>query len=258
MAAATVTEATYRRRHNDLVIDLVAFDGDDTLWHSESEFALTQARVRDILSPYCEPEQLDAHLLEVERRNLDLYGYGAKAFTLSIIETALALAGERLAAADVQAILDAGKTLLTHPVELCVGAAEAVPLAARRWPVVVVTKGDLFHQESKVARSGLGDHLAGVEIVADKTPAAYERVCRRHRARPERLVMVGNSLRSDAAPVLALGGWAVHVPYPLHWELERADDEPTLRAHERFREIDSLRRLPLALDAIDAERPDAS
>lgn len=229
------------------MIDLVAFDGDDTLWHSESEFAVTHQRVRSILAPHCTPAALDDRLQAVERRNLEVYGYGVKAFTLSIIETAVELAGDRLTSADVQAILDAGKDLHAHPVALCEGAAAAVEWAAARWPVVVVTKGELFHQESKVARSGLGDRLAGVEVVSEKGPGAYLNLCRRHRTDPSRLAMIGNSLRSDAAPVLEIGGWAVHVPYPIEWELDRPDDEGALRSHPRFRDVGSLRDVPALL-----------
>jgi putative hydrolase of the HAD superfamily len=232
------------------LIELVAFDGDDTLWHSETEFAVTQDRLRELLAGHCDPSTLDARLLEVERTNLELYGYGAKAFTLSVLETATEIVGDRLTVKDVRAILDIGKDLLSHPVELLAGAADAVQWCAARWPTIVVTKGDLFHQESKVARSGLGDALHAVDIVAEKHPSAYERVCRRHGCSPTAFVMVGNSLRSDIAPVLALGGWGVHVPYPLTWELDRVDDEDALRAHERFRAVTTLADVPAVLDAL--------
>jgi putative hydrolase of the HAD superfamily len=232
------------------VIELVAFDGDDTLWHSESEFAVTQERVRDLLAPHCDPEVLDARLLEVERHNLELYGYGAKAFTLSVLETAVELVGDGLRADDVRGILTIGKDLLAHPVELLAGAADAVAWAAERWPTIIITKGDLFHQESKVARSGLGDVLRGVDVVAEKEAAAYARVCARHGCSPAHLVMVGNSLRSDIEPVLALDGWGVHVPYPLTWDLDVADDEDALRANDRFRAITSLTELPEVVTAL--------
>jgi putative hydrolase of the HAD superfamily len=232
------------------MIELVAFDGDDTLWQSEQQFASVQQQVHDLLAPHCEPTVLEARLLETERRNLDLYGYGAKAFTLSVVETAVELAGDDLTIADVRAILALGKELLGHPIELLDGAAAALEWVSDRWPVVLVTKGDLFHQESKLARSGLGDRFHGIEIVAEKDPATYERVCRRQGVAPDRLVMIGNSLRSDAGPVLALGGWAVHVPHELTWALERADDEPAIRGNPRFRSVASLADVPAALAAI--------
>jgi len=232
------------------LIQLVAFDGDDTLWHSETEFAVTQDRLRDLLAAHCDRATLDARLLDVERRNLELYGYGAKAFTLSVLETATELVGDRLTAGDVRAILAIGKDLLSHPVELLEGAADAVAWSSARWPTVIITKGDLFHQESKVARSGLGDALRGVDIVAEKHPRAYERVCRRHGCPPDQFVMVGNSLRSDIAPVLDLGGFGIHVPYPLTWELDRVDDEDALRAHPRFRAVTTLADVPAVLGAL--------
>jgi putative hydrolase of the HAD superfamily len=232
------------------MIELVAFDGDDTLWQSEQEFAIAQDQLRALLAPQCAADVLDARLLDVERRNLELYGYGAKAFTLSVLETAIELAGDRLTTADVRAILRLGKDLLEHRIELLDGAADALRWVGSRWPMILVTKGDLFHQESKVARSGLGDQFRGIEIVAEKDPATYERVCRRHGTSPDHLVMIGNSLRSDVVPVLELGGWAVHVPHPLTWALEHVDEEEVVLAQARFRAVDSLARLPEVLEAI--------
>ena len=235
------------------MLDAIGFDGDDTLWHSESAFAVTSQRVRDMLAPHVEAATLDARLLDVERANLALYGYGAKAFTLSLIETAIDLAGDQLDIADVRALLEAGKDLLAHPVELLPGARAAVEAArACDLPVLLVTKGDLFHQESKVARSGFGDLVDSVEIVHEKDEGAYGRVLRRHGVRPDRFLMVGNSLRSDAAPVLALGGWAVHVPHELTWELEQVDDDEPIRTSPRFRAVGSLTEVPGVLAELTA------
>jgi len=229
-------------------LQAVGFDGDDTLWQSEAAFAVTQDRVRALLAPHVDPAVLDARLLDVERANLALYGYGAKAFTLSLIETAIDLAGDGLDIADVQALLDAGKELLAHPVELLPGAREAVQAAVDAGQrVLLVTKGDLFHQESKVARSGVGELVDAVEVVAEKDVAGYQRVLRRHGVDPSAFCMVGNSLRSDAAPVLDLGGWAVHVPHELTWALEALDDEGAVRAHDRFRAVASLDEVPAVL-----------
>ena len=223
------------------MIRAVGFDGDDTLWQSETQFHVTQARVRELLADEVPADVLDRRLLEVERANLELYGYGAKAFTLSLIETAIDLAGSRLAIGDVQALLDAGKDLLAHPIELLPGAREAVEAAkGLGLEVLLVTKGDLFHQESKVARSGFGDLVDHVEVVAEKDPATYGRVLRRHGIEPADFLMVGNSLRSDCAPVLALGGRAAFVPHPLTWALEHPDDEEQIRAAPGFVEISSL------------------
>ncbi len=209
--------------------------------------------MRALLAPHVGADLLDARLLEVERANLALYGYGAKAFTLSLIETAIDLAGDQLAIADVQVLLDAGKELLAHPVELLPGARDAVLDASERGlRVLVITKGDLFHQESKVARSGFGDLVSGVEVVAEKDVATYRRVLARHGLDPQRFLMVGNALRSDIAPVLEVGGSAAYVPHPLTWALEHEADERHVRAHPRFRELRSLTDLPrlLAEEAI--------
>lgn len=215
---------------------LVGFDGDDTLWQSEQAFHVAHAEIRELLAAHCDAEELEARLLDVQRVNIRAYGYGAKSFTLSVLETATELAGDRLTVDDVRAILAVGKRLLTHPVELLDGAQETITAVAARYPVVLVTKGDLFHQEAKVAGSGLGELFHGVEIVSEKDADAYRQVCDRYGVPPEQFVMVGNSLRSDVAPVLALGGWGIFVPHELTWALEHPDDEDELRAHPRFRE----------------------
>jgi putative hydrolase of the HAD superfamily len=219
----------------------IGFDGDDTLWESETQFHLTQAKVRALLADEVPAAVLDAHLLEVERANLDLYGYGAKAFTLSLIETAIDLAGDRLDVGDVRALLEAGKELLAHPVVHRPGARAAVEAArAHGLTVLLITKGDLFHQESKVAGSGLGDLVDAVEVVAEKDVATYERVLARHGIEPAAFLMVGNSLRSDCEPVLALGGRAALVPHELTWALEHPDDEAAVRATPGLVELAGL------------------
>ncbi|MBM3660720.1 MAG: HAD family hydrolase [Actinobacteria bacterium] len=238
------------------LIELVGFDGDDTLWHSERGFHVAQDEIRAILADHCDPTVLDRRLIEVERTNLHRYGYGAKAFTLSVIETATELAGDRLTVDDVRAILDVGKRLLAHPVELLPGVEQAIRATAARHPIVLITKGDLFHQESKVAGSGLGDLFSGVEIVSEKDPEQYRRVLARYGADPTGFVMVGNSLRSDVGPVLELGGWGVHVPHEYAWELEAHDDEDAVRAHPRFRSCPDLTTLVRVLDTFGADAPD--
>jgi putative hydrolase of the HAD superfamily len=239
-----VREPSAAGRHAE-VISAIGFDGDDTLWQSETQFHITQGRVRELLADEVPADVLDGRLLEVERANLELYGYGDKAYTLSLIETAIDLAGSRLSIGDVQALLDAGKDLLAHPIELLPGAREVVEAAkAHGLAVLLITKGDLFHQESKVARSGFGDLVDHVEVVAEKDVGSYGRVLARHRIDPARFLMVGNSLKSDCQPVLALGGRAVFVPHPLTWVLEHPDDEAEIRASPRFAEVSSLAEVP--------------
>jgi putative hydrolase of the HAD superfamily len=185
---------------------------------------VTTSRLAELLEPWVpHTEAAEAHLLEVERRNLGLLGYGVKAFTLSMIETAIEVSGGEVPASAVQEILDWGKELLDHPVELLDEVAETVDALAARYQLVLVTKGDLFHQESKLARSGIAEVFSGVEIVSEKDPATYRRILGRHDVAPDQFVMVGNSVRSDVLPVLELGARAVHVPYRITWALEHAE-----------------------------------
>lgn len=224
------------------MIDTIAFDGDDTLWHNESLFSMTQERFRALLAHAADPETIDRRLLEAERANLRVYGYGIKGFVLSMIETAVDLTDGRIAGRDIQTLIDFGKAMLEHPVDLLDGVAEVTAALAPTHRLLLITKGDLFDQESKIARSGLAERFAAVEIVSEKDPETYRRVLDRHGVDPARFVMVGNSVRSDILPVLAIGGHAVHVPYHLTWAHEEA--EPPA---ENYRRIESLRDLPALL-----------
>lgn len=234
------------------MIEVIALDGDDTLWHSEHLFVDTQDRFRDLVRPHVglDDAALDARLLEVERRNLPLFGYGVKAFTLSLVETAIEVTDGRIPGRDLQAVLDLGKVLIDHPVELLDGVRDAVDALTDRYRVMVITKGDLLHQETKVARSGLAELFWRVEIVSEKDEATYQRILHRHRIAPAGFVMVGNSVRSDVLPVLAIGGRAVHVPYSVTWALEHAEPDPDL--HD-FPVLDSLAHLPACIDALQAQ-----
>lgn len=231
------------------MIEVVALDGDDTLWHSEQLFVDTQASFRELVAPYVDVDEahLDALLLAVERRNLPTFGYGVKAFTLSLIETAIEVTKGEIPAARLQAVLDLGKVLLDHPVHLLDGVLEAVDELTDRYRVMVITKGDLLHQETKVVRSGLEEVLWRVEIVSEKDEATYRRILERHGIEPSTFVMVGNSVRSDVLPVIALGGHAVHIPYHVTWDLEHVDPEPD----HAFPVLGSIRELPACVAAIE-------
>ena len=206
-------------------IKVLAFDGDDTLWHNESRFNVTQGELRELVRRHVPDADVESHLFEVEMRNLSLYGYGVKAFTLSMVETAIQLTDGRIPASDLQVILGWGKRMLTAPTELLDGVEEALRSASGRYSVLLITKGDLFDQESKLARSGLGELFAGVEILSDKTVDSYRSVLRRRDIQPGEFVMVGNSLRSDIAPVVELGARAVHIPYEVTWNHEHMSDD---------------------------------
>lgn len=220
-------------------IDTVGFDGDDTLWHSETEFAVTQTMFCELLAPFVPPGTVDleARLVATEGANLEVFGYGVKGFTLSMIETALDVTGGNVPGSVIRTLLDRGKQMLSHPVELLDGVAAVIDALAGRYRLVLVTKGDLMHQESKVAGSGLADRFDHVEIVAEKDAPTYARILARHRIEPSRFVMVGNSVRSDVLPVLAIGGRAVHVPYHLTWPHEHADHNGDVVTLASLREL---------------------
>lgn len=224
-------------------VGAVGLDGDDTLWHSETHFHAAQDRYRAIVSHWSDlpAEQLDQRLLDVERANLEIFGYGVKAFTLSLVETAVEVTDGRISGGAIREVLELGKDLLRHPVELLDGARPALDSLAGDVRLVLVTKGDLLHQEAKVARSGLDEVLDAVEVVSEKDEATYRRVLARLGLLPDDFVMVGNSVASDVLPVLALGGRAVHVPYHLAWALDHAEAD----AEEHgFAVLQSLHELP--------------
>ncbi|MET0331558.1 MAG: HAD family hydrolase [Dyella sp.] len=205
------------------MIELVGFDGDDTLWHSEGYYQAAHAEFERIVGGYVDLADLRLHerLLAVERGNLALFGYGAKGMTLSLLETAIELTQARISAHDLHRIITIGKDVLAHPVELLPGIRAAVEAVAARHRIVLITKGDLFHQEQKVARSGLAELFQRIEIVSEKDQTAYRRVLAQFPGvSMDRFAMVGNSLRSDIAPVVDLGGWGVYMPYHVTWAHE--------------------------------------
>jgi putative hydrolase of the HAD superfamily len=191
---------------------------------------------------------VDRALFATEMRNLPLYGYGVKGFMLSTVETAIELTQGAITAPEIRAILALGQEMLAHPVGLLPGAAEIVPALARDHRLLLITKGDLHHQERKIAASGLAGHFSAIEILSEKDDAAYGRVLRRHGVAPAEFAMVGNSLKSDILPVLALGGAGVHIPYHITWQHEHIDEVP--HAHARFRRAENLAGLPALLAAL--------
>jgi putative hydrolase of the HAD superfamily len=221
-------------------IALICLDADDTLWHNEAYFKTTFGRFAGLLADLADEADLQRRLDETEHRNLGAYGYGAKGFILSMLETASEVAGDRLEPATVRALLALGRDLLAHPLEPLPGVPEALPRLAARAPLVLITKGDLHHQEAKLAASGFGAWFTGVEIVSDKQPETYARVFERYGAAPEAAVMAGNSVRSDVLPVLEAGAWAALIPFELVWSHEAAE-APV--GHPRFRELASLSEL---------------
>jgi putative hydrolase of the HAD superfamily len=226
-------------------IRVVAFDGDDTLWHSETRFHITQDEFRDLVHRHVPDVDADTRLAEVEMQNLSIYGYGVKSFTLSMLETAIELTQGRIPAPDLEVILGWGKRMLMEPTELLDGVEETLDQLGGAYDLIVITKGDLFNQESKLARSGLAHHFSGVEIVSEKDRDTYAGIFKRRGIRPQDFVMAGNSLRSDIVPVVELGGRAVHIPYEVTWHHEHVPDDEL--PGEGWRRISSIRELPAVL-----------
>jgi putative hydrolase of the HAD superfamily len=218
----------------------IAFDADDTLWHNERFFHEAQGQFFDLLAAFGTREMLHDALLDTERRNIPAYGFGIKGFTLSMMETALAVSGGALEPRQTAAILALGRDMLAHPVDLLDGVAETLASLHGRFDLMVITKGDLFDQERKLAHSGLADFFGHVEIVSDKTMPVYRRIFDRHAQGARRAMMVGNSLKSDVIPAIEAGAWGVHMPHGLTWALEHA--EPP-QSHPQFRALDGLQDL---------------
>ncbi|HKW69996.1 MAG TPA: HAD family hydrolase [Candidatus Dormibacteraeota bacterium] len=231
-------------------VRVLGFDGDDTLWHSEIRFHVTQGEFRDLLKGHAPEADVDKLLAETEMKNLSIYGYGIKSFTLSMLETAIEITQRRIPTEDIQVILGWGKRMLTEPTKLLEGVEHTLRTLAGRYDMVLITKGDLFDQESKLAQSGLGDLFHGVEILSEKNAGSYRGVFKRRGIKPEDFVMVGNSLRSDVVPVVSLGGRAVHIPYQVTWEHEQVPEDELPK--EGWKRISSITELPATLDALHA------
>lgn len=233
-------------------IRMVAFDGDDTLWRSQDYFDAAQLEFERIVGGYV--DLADARVAErlygFEQANLAWFGYGVKGMVLSMIEAAVEITGKRVTAADLHRIVQLGKELLRHPVELIPGIREAVTEVASRHEIVLITKGDLFHQEAKVRDCGLADLFRRIEIVSEKDPATYARLLREFDIAAAQFVMIGNSLRSDIAPVLSLGGWGVHMPYHTTWGHEA--DADIDGGAGRMRSVAAPEELPAAVASIAA------
>ena len=226
---------------------VIGFDADDTLWHNETIFENVHVRFRALLAHYHDAATVDRTQFATEMRNLELYGYGVKGFTLSAIETAIQLTEGKISAEEIRQLMELGREMLAHPVELLEGVAETLAALAPEHRLLLITKGDLRDQERKLRKSGLADHFRHIEIVSEKDTRTYDAIFRRHAISPENFLMVGNSLKSDIVPVLALGGSGAHVPYHITWAHEHVENVPS--AEGRFFQLKSVRELPAVVAA---------
>ncbi|HUG09622.1 MAG TPA: HAD family hydrolase [Opitutaceae bacterium] len=224
------------------MISVIGFDADDTLWHNESVFEANHDRFCALLSKYHDAKTVATTLYATEVRNLELYGYGVKGFALSAIECAIELTQGRISADELREIVVFAKEMLAHPVELIDGVHETLEALAADFRFFVITKGDLGHQERKLAASGLARFFERRDIVSEKDAITYRRILATSEVRPEEFAMVGNSMKSDILPALELGAHGIHVPYPLTWKGELAQG-PAVGA-SRFHTLDSIRGLP--------------
>ncbi|MEN5146732.1 HAD family hydrolase [Brevundimonas diminuta] len=229
-------------------VTTVGLDADDTLWHNETIFRLSQKRFSELLADHAEEPVMMERLAAVERRNLRLYGYGVKGFTLSMLETAMELCDGSAPPHIVREILAAGREMLTHPVETLPGVDETLAELAENYRLVLVTKGDLMDQERKLAASGLGELFAAVEIVSEKDRSTYDRVFARHGSGAAEAVMAGNSMKSDVLPAIEAGAWAAHIPYHITWAHELADAP---EGEPRYVSLSRIGELPDWIAAID-------
>lgn len=230
------------------MFDFIAFDADDTLWENESYYKKAEQKLTNLLAEYRVSEFLVDELLKTEMRNIATYGYGIKSFTLSMIETAIELTEGKIAAGQIQKIVGFGKEMVATDVVLLKGGWETIQTLSSSHTLMIITKGDLFDQERKVARSGLGDSFKYVEIVSEKTSEIYEKILAKYDIAPHCFLMIGNSLKSDVLPVVEIGGQAVYIPNSTTWVHEMVSEEESRK--NSYHELEHLGQLPRLLDKL--------
>jgi putative hydrolase of the HAD superfamily len=230
------------------MIKTIAFDADDTLWHNETLYTVAQEKFARLLAAYRDPADIERELYDTEMRNLRLFGYGIKSFTLSMIETAIELSDGYINGNEVQTIIDYAKEMLQAPVRPFKDVRRVLEQLSGNFQLILITKGDLFEQETKIARSGLASYFQGIEIVSEKTAEVYIKLLAKYTVKPHQFLMVGNSLRSDILPVLETGGQAVHIPYEITWAHEIVDEEEDHKPYHFLNQISSLPELVREID----------
>jgi len=219
-------------------LHVIAFDADDTLWVNEPYFRETENRFFELFQDYLPQHTVARELLKTEIENLVLYGYGIKGFILSMIETSMRISDKTIPLDVIEKIIDEGKQLLQKPVEIIDGVEEVLNSLKGSYRLVMATKGDLLDQERKLKKSGLEHYFHHIEIMSDKREADYKKLIKHLDIKPEEFLMIGNSLKSDALPVLNIGGHAIHVPYHITWEHETVESKIE---HANFRQAASIR-----------------
>lgn len=228
------------------MFDIIAFDADDTLWHNENIYIAAQKKLQHILSRIAIPTEVERTLNETEHRNLSCYGYGIKSFILSCLETAMVATNGRITGKEIRKILDLGKFMMDAELELIDHVQEVIETLSNKYTLMLITKGDLLDQERKLSRSGLAPCFKYVEIVSGKKPENYAAILDRCQIPSSRFLMIGNSLRSDVLPVLAINGQAVHIPYASTWVHELVD--PSEAAGNTYHELANIQLLPAWLE----------
>lgn len=223
-------------------IQVIAFDADDTLWRNEDIFVDTQDAFVELLAAYHDESYIREHLAQVQIKNLQHFGYGIKGFTLSMIETSIELTEGRITGHEIHRIIELAKQMLAYPIHLLPGIESTLRTLSAHYKLMVITKGDLLDQESKLARSGIADWFELVEIVSEKSPVSYQQILDKHGIATEQFLMIGNSLKSDILPVLNLGAQAIHIPYHTTWEHECVDSK-TLEQYPQLITLDNAKQV---------------
>jgi putative hydrolase of the HAD superfamily len=232
------------------MIEVVAFDADDTLWDNERLYLEAQDRLQELLAPY-DPDRQALRLLEaLESENVSHYGFGIKSFTLSMIEVAAQVCARRTNVSVIQEVLQIGKSMLSAPVQLMEGAESVLMSLSDRYRLMLITMGDASEQEAKIQRSGVARYFSYIEIVGEKSSRRYMEILRKYAIRPRGFLMVGNSIRSDILPVIEIGGQAVQIPYARTWARENVPEEQWRGIS--FERLQSLGELPTCIERLSA------
>lgn len=229
------------------MVEIIAFDADDTLWYNEHLYVMTRDKFIELIQEHTNSSNIGDILDKTEIGNLHYYGYGIKSFILSMVETAVTLTNGQITGDAIQAILDYGKEMRDHPVKLYDGVLDILDELGQHYPLMLITKGDLFEQESKIARSGIADRFKYIDVVSEKEPETYANLLQKYGINPQRFLMIGNSPKSDILPIVAIGGTAVHIPAETTWAHEQVQATPE---EQGYYQLQNIRQLPQLLARI--------